>query len=115
MKDKRTYRDRAAYIIKAVTKRRKKLKKMAVDYLGGQCIFCGYNKLDDALEFHHIDATKKDFGLAKRGLTRSWEKIKQELNKCVLVCANCHREIHTGIVQLSAEMLIEKQGEFRET
>lgn len=115
MKEKRTYKDRAAYMIKAVAKRRKKLKQMAVEYLGGQCVLCRYSKLHDALEFHHVDATKKDFGLAKRGLTRSWEKIKQELDKCVLVCANCHREIHAGIVQLSTEMLIEKQGEFRET
>lgn len=78
----------------AVTKRRKKLKIMSVEYKGGKCEKCGYNKCTDALDFHHVDPTQKDFGLSMRGMTRSWEKIKQELDKCILVCSNCHREIH---------------------
>lgn len=101
-KETRTYRDRAAYNIAAVTKRRKKLKDLAIQYKGGQCIFCGYFKYAGALELHHIDPKKKDFSLSVRGLTRSWDRIQKELNKCILVCANCHREIHAGLTPYSA-------------
>ncbi len=100
MPEKRTYADRAEYIKKAVSKRRKKLKEMAIEYGGGQCQICGYKKCSRALNFHHKVASEKDFGLSARGLTRSWEKIKQELDKCILVCANCHMELHDGKTQL---------------
>lgn len=103
MARKRKYKDRAKYIIKAVSKRRKKLKSMAIAYKGGKCEICGYNRDYSALEFHHRDASKKDFGLSTRGLTRSWKRIKEELDKCILLCANCHREIHSGSLQLPSE------------
>lgn len=56
------------------------------------------------MDLHHIDASKKEFGLSIRGLTRSLDKIMKEADKCVLVCANCHREIHAGISQLPREI-----------
>lgn len=93
-KETRIYRDRAAYNILAVTKRRKKLKQLSVQYKGEKCTFCGYSKYIGALDLHHVDPENKDFSLSVRGLTRSWDKIKEELEKCILVCANCHREIH---------------------
>lgn len=108
--DKRTYKDRAKYNIRAVAKRRKKIKAMAIEYKGGKCQICGYCKYVGALDFHHKDETKKSFGLGTNGLTRSWAKTKVELDKCILVCANCHREIHGGLVQLPKEILDEKQG-----
>ncbi len=114
MSYKRTYADRREYLIKAVAKRRKAIKEKAIAYLGGKCLFCGYNRSHAALDFHHVDEKSKSFGLSQDGLTRSWEKTKQELGKCILVCANCHREIHVGLLQLSAEMLKRKSGEFRE-
>ena len=73
---------------------------MVVEYKGGKCKICGYKKTPWAMDLHHIDASKKEFGLAVRGLTRSIEKIMKEADKCILVCANCHREIHAGITQL---------------
>lgn len=81
----------------AVQRRRIKLKHMAIDYKGGKCLICNYDRCDAALEFHHRDPSQKDFGLSHRGLTRSWEKLKAELDKCMLVCANCHRQIHEEI------------------
>ena len=114
MSYKRTYADRRKYLIKAVAKRRKAIKEKAIEYLGGKCYFCGYNRSYAALDFHHIDEGSKKFGLSQDGLTRSWERTKQELDKCVLVCSNCHREIHVGLLQLSTEMLKRKSGEFRE-
>jgi hypothetical protein len=100
MTDKRKYQDRKEYLKAAVTKRRKKLKEMAIEYKGGKCICCGYNKCPGALEFHHTDPDGKDFSISNKGVTRSWEKIKKEIDKCVLVCANCHREIHAGLITI---------------
>lgn len=78
----------------AVQRRRDRLKLLAVEYKGGCCVVCGYNKYVGALEFHHLDPNEKDFGIAANGTTRSFEKLKSELDKCICVCANCHREIH---------------------
>ncbi|MEX0924628.1 MAG: hypothetical protein WDZ82_01665 [Candidatus Paceibacterota bacterium] len=103
MPEKRTYADRAVYMREAVKKRRKKLRQMARDHMGGKCALCGYHKSPRALSFHHKDESKKEFGMSARGLTRSWEKIKAEIEKCVLLCANCHMEVHDGVSQLPEE------------
>ncbi len=103
MSDTRTYADRREAIIKAVAKRRKKLKTLAIKYKGGKCHICGYDKCAGALELHHLNKAKKSFGIGDKGYTRSWEKIREELDKCVLLCANCHREVESGITQLSIE------------
>lgn len=97
--EKRTYSDRAEYLKKAVTERRRTIKLKAIDLLGGKCQACGYKKTPWALQFHHKDPNGKDFGISQRGHSRAWEKVKLELEKCVLVCANCHHEIHAGILQ----------------
>jgi len=110
MADKRTYADRAQYLVAAVRKRRKKVKLMAVEYLGGKCQVCGYKKCPEALDFHHKDETTKRFGIGEKGYTRSWEKVRQELDNCYLLCANCHREAHAGILQLPQEIEVEKRG-----
>ena len=95
-KDQRKYSDRADYLKEAVTKRRKDLMKKAREYKGGKCIACGYKKSSRALNFHHLDSNTKSFGISERGITRAWIKVQAELDKCVLVCANCHAEIHDG-------------------
>lgn len=83
----------------AVSKRRRVLKDKAVAYKGGCCELCGYSRCVEALEFHHEDPDQKEFGLGQRGMTRAWEKIKAELDKCQLLCANCHREVHAAMQQ----------------
>jgi len=75
-------------------KRQQRLKKMAVDYKGGCCQSCGYSKYVGALEFHHSEPEHKDFGIARFNRTSFSERIKKELDKCILLCANCHRETH---------------------
>lgn len=107
-KEKRTYADRAVYMRQAVKNRRKKLREMARASKGSKCMICGYNKCQRALSFHHIDPSKKDFDLSTNGLTRSWRRIEDEIKKCVLVCANCHMEIHEGITQLPEVIQDEK-------
>lgn len=84
----------------ATQKRREKVKQMSIDYKGGKCYLCGYDKCSGALEFHHIDPKQKSFAISSKGNTRAWEVVKKELDKCVLVCANCHREIHSGLISL---------------
>ena len=110
MPEKRTYADRAAYMVNAVRKRRIKLRKMARDYKGGKCEVCGYNKCPRALSFHHLDPKKKSFGLSDKGMTRSWERVREEIEKCILICANCHMEIHEGITQLPVRKAGRKTG-----
>ncbi len=113
--DKRKYADRKEYLIDKVRKRRKITKELAVAYKGGRCIFCGYNECIDALKFHHLNSRNKDFGIGKSGYTRRLSKVFKEVDKCVIVCANCHREIHAGLLQLPRATVVEKLGEFRES
>lgn len=82
------------------TIRHKKLKELAVTYKGGKCEICGYAKYLGALEFHHKDPTKKDFGIGTHKSTGINEKTKSELDKCSLVCSNCHKEIHGNIIKI---------------
>ena len=63
---------------------------------GGACQICGYSRSIAALEFHHLDPSAKSFSVAERGLTRSLERARQEANKCLLVCSNCHAELEVG-------------------
>ena len=84
----------------AVILRRKRIKEKAVKLKGGCCSVCGYSKSIAALEFHHIDPTKKDFQIMS-GKVLGWEKIKRELDKCLLLCANCHREEHERLRLIS--------------
>jgi DNA-binding CsgD family transcriptional regulator len=72
---------------------RQKLKKRCIEYKGGKCIICGYDNCDRALDFHHRVPSEKDFEIASSKVL-AWEKIKVELDKCDLVCKNCHAEIH---------------------
>lgn len=51
-------------------------------------------------KFHHLDPNQKDFGIGSKGYTRSFDKVKKELDKCICVCANCHREIHAGLIDI---------------
>lgn len=81
----------------AVKRRRAKVKTQAIEYKGGCCEKCGYSKCIQALEFHHVDPAEKDFSVSSNTHNKSWEAVKAELDKCILVCANCHREIHAEL------------------
>ena len=73
---------------------RRNIKLRAVHYLGGACIDCGYSKCVAALCFHHVEPNRKDFTISKDGNTAPWSDIVIELDKCVLLCLNCHAEAH---------------------
>ena len=75
--------------------KRIELKEKALQYKGGCCSNCGYDKCNDALEFHHTDESKKRFNISKNIFTsKRWATILEELDKCILLCSNCHRELH---------------------
>lgn len=75
---------------------RKKFKLACLAYKQtASCELCGYNKSYKALDFHHLDPNKKEFHMAEYSATRLelTDKVKKELDKCQVVCANCHREL----------------------
>lgn len=82
-----------------VQRRRSKLQRMAVEYRGGECLYCGYSRCVSAMEFHHLDPETKEFGIsAACAKTRAWEVIRRELDKCVILCCRCHRELNEGLI-----------------
>jgi len=83
---------------KIMVERVKRLKQKAIEYKGGKCIICGYNKCNRSLDFHHICPSKKDFHIADG--SRDFNKIKEELDKCILICKNCHGELHEGLITI---------------
>ena len=80
---------------KSVVNWRKDKKIKLVEYKGGSCQVCGYEKSIGALAFHHRDPEKKDFNISAKSY--AYERLKKEVDKCVLVCGNCHIEIHEEI------------------
>ena len=78
--------------------KRERIKQKVLEYKGGQCELCGYNKCKGALIFHHRDPDKKEFNLSGN-YNLSWNRIKSELDKCQLLCANCHAEIHDELIK----------------
>lgn len=77
--------------------RQRKFKAKCVEYKGGKCEICGYDKCQSALEFHHRDPNEKEFQLSK---AKSWsfeERVTKELDKCQILCSNCHKELHNEL------------------
>jgi hypothetical protein len=92
-KKQRVFCSRNCNLKYRVRKWRIELKKKAVEYKGGKCSRCGYDRCVWALDFHHKNKQEKIFNISKSGNTRSWERVQNELDKCDLVCSNCHREL----------------------
>lgn len=78
---------------------RQRSKERIVAAMGGKCSLCGYCKCLSALALHHLDPSQKEISFGKiRANPRNWEKVVQELRKCVLLCHNCHSEVHANII-----------------
>lgn len=74
--------------------RRYKRKIRCIEYKGGKCEFCGYDKCVDALCFHHKNFQEKEFNISGNHCI-TWERVRKELDKCMILCMNCHTEIHS--------------------
>ena len=72
--------------------RRAKARKL-LEYKGGKCERCGYDKCSAALDFHHLDPKQKRFNISS-SMTRRMGELIAEVDKCILICSNCHRELH---------------------
>lgn len=79
--------------------RRREFKNKCIEYKGGCCEECGYNRCIDAMSFHHNDPNEKDFEISRfRHVTaQAFEKVKPELDKCRLLCVRCHAEEHARL------------------
>ena len=83
----------------AVKEWRKNTKTKMVICMGSKCQICGYNKSQNALEFHHINPEEKDFQISKR-MGYKIDDLKKEVDKCALLCKNCHAEVHGKVLAL---------------
>ena len=90
----------------------KKTREYAESYKV-ECHLCGYNKCKKALEFHHIDSKEKTFSLGNVIGRRAWSRetkkiIDLEISKCIVLCANCHREVEYGFTDLNIKEDVDK-------
>ena len=91
-------------------RRRRRVKEILVKEAGGRCRLCGYDRCVAALEFHHLDPTTKEFGVAQNGMARSIERLRAEVRKCVLLCSNCHAEVECGASSISVVAQADNPG-----
>jgi hypothetical protein len=89
---------------RATPEARRELKNWMIAYKGGACVLCGYRRHFAALTFHHLDPRLKRFNIAGAH-NRSLDSLREELDRCVLVCANCHDEIEEGSTVLPEELV----------
>lgn len=85
----------------AVKRWRRNAKARLIRGFGGSCCLCGYNKCDDVFEFHHLDPSHKEthWGAMRSSIT-GWNNIVLEMVKCVMLCSNCHKEVHAGAAEV---------------
>ena len=81
-----------------ITAKRRAIKIALIKEAGGKCQRCGYNKCMRALEFHHVDPSTKDFGISRQ-LNKDMSELREEVSKCILLCSNCHAEVHDELFQ----------------
>ncbi|MFM2010760.1 MAG: Cronobacter phage [Bacteroidota bacterium] len=78
----------------------KEIKNLISSIKQSGCSVCGYNRCSSALEFHHRDRKEKSFALSKALIKKTRKEILDEIDKCILVCSNCHKEIHAGLIEI---------------
>ena len=83
-----------------VAGQRRKIKAQLLRDGGECCQVCGYSRDPRALHFHHLDPGEKEFGLSANGAARSLSRARAEAAKCVLLCANCHAEVESGLLNV---------------
>ena len=82
----------------AVTRRHRKVRAQLLERAGSRCAVCGYDRCPLNLHFHHVDPVVKSFPMTMAS-GKSLGAYTAEADKCVLVCANCHGEIESGLLR----------------
>lgn len=92
-------RRRASINLNATAAKRRNLRFMRRVKAKG-CMICGYNRCSEAIDFHHL--RDKEMSLSRAAYRNRWsiKKLKEEIRKCIRLCANCHRELHAGLIAL---------------
>lgn len=104
--EKRRYKDdpaRKPYLIAANAELRKRRMTELLRIHGGCCVRCGYNRCTAALEFHHREPAEKKFNVNTMTVCKAWKSVLAEAEKCDLLCANCHREVHAAAWTISED------------
>ncbi len=84
---------------------RRRTKDRIVKSMGSKCYVCGYDKCNAAFDLHHLNPNMKEFSFGGvKANPISWARIVIELRKCVLLCANCHREVESKFIELPIEI-----------
>jgi len=83
--------------------KRRENRDRLVSLFGGKCIRCGFADHPSAFDFHHIDPSTKEISSSLAQMSLKYEKVEKEAAKCIMVCANCHREIHARLSELQRE------------
>jgi hypothetical protein len=78
---------------------RQRVKLRLVEAFGGRCGLCGYDRCIRNLVFHHLDPSAKDFAITSKRIP-GWANLIVEVRKCVMLCANCHGEVHHGVTPI---------------
>lgn len=107
LKSKRYYYKQKEMGIDRIKMLRNTRKKTIINLLGGKCQICTYSKTPRNLVFHHLQ--NKEFNLSTRGFQYKYSKLLHEIKKCILVCHNCHGEIHDGLINQSIVDSLNKQ------
>jgi hypothetical protein len=73
---------------------------MLVAEAGGRCALCGYDRYAGALAFHHLEPAEKRLHVSADGRGVAIDALRAEARKCVLLCANCHAEVESGVASV---------------
>jgi hypothetical protein len=88
----------------AVARRRRRVKATLVEESGGCCVICGYRRNMRALHFHHLDPSRKRHEINAKGVAIALDRLRDEAQKCVLLCSNCHAEVEDGMAVIPVDV-----------
>jgi transposase len=95
--------------VEAVARRRRSVRDTLIAEAGGRCAICAYDRCPGALHFHHLDPATKRFSI-RSGRSPALHRLREEAQKCVLLCSNCHAEVESGVTFVPAKVSELKVG-----